>query len=287
VYPVETLKLDYGDCASFSLLVASILDAGGLNVVLLDYQSQQHMNVGVSLPHLPNYARSNPYYVDYNGTRYYMAETTGDDFPNGWRVGECPTMLEQADPDVICINSTAELAPEQVSASFKTLSPSQISMSVSSAFAMENSEINIAGTVSPSEAQNVSIYVSSFSGVWQLLATVNVDLDGHYAYQWKPQSGGIYILQASWSGDADYAGADSQAVTLYVIPSYVLIALALCITLLVLLIVYRLARRRVNVPPETAKNTSKPPEPLTQETRLQPQSLVNEPFNDFGCIGSA
>jgi hypothetical protein len=287
VYPVETLKLDYGDCASFSLLVASILEAGGLNVVLLEYQSQQHMNVGVSLPNSPNYARSNPYYVDYNGTRYYIAETTGDGFPNGWRVGECPTTLEQANPIVISINSSAELAPEQVSASFKTLSPSQISISVSSTFAMENSAINISGTVSPSEAENVSIYVSSLSGVWQLLAAVNVDSNGHYAYQWKPQSGGIYYLQASWSGDNDYAGADSQTVRLYIIPFYVLIALALGIILLVLLIVYRLARRGVNVPPETAEKASKPPEPLAQETRRKSQSLVNEPFNNFGCIGWA
>jgi hypothetical protein len=272
VYPVETLKLNYGDCASFSLLVASVLKAGGLNVVLLEYSSQQHMNVGVSLSHTPNYARSNPYYVDYNGTRYYIAETTGDSFPDGWRVGECPTELEQANPNVISTNGYEQSAPEQVSASYKTLNPSQISISVSSTFAMESSVINIAGTVSSSDVANVSIYVSSFGGVWQVLATVSTDSSGHYAYQWKPQSGGIYYVQASWSGNTNYAGADSQTVTLYIIPFYSLIAIALGMILLVLLIAFWLMNRRVSMPPASAEKPQTPSEPPTQETQQTQQS---------------
>lgn len=276
VYPVETLKLNYGDCGSLSLLTASILKAGGLDVVLLEYPSQQHLNVGVNLPHRPNYARSNAYYVDYNGERYYMAESTGDNFPNGWRVGECPAELKQTNPNVISIDGYEQSAPGQVSASYKTLSSSQISISVSSAFAMENTVITIAGTVSPSNVENVSIYVSSFSGVWQVLATVNVGSNGHFAYQWRPQVGGIYYVQASWSGNANYAGTDSQAATLYIIPFYGLLAIALGMMLLVLLISFWLMNRRVSMPPATAEKPQTPSEPPTEETQ-QPQQSTEQP----------
>jgi hypothetical protein len=205
-----------------------------------------------------------------------MAETTGDNFPNGWRVGECPTELIQTNPNVISINGYEQSAPEQVSASYRTLSPSQISISVSSTFAMENSVINIAGTVSPSGAENVSIYASSFGGVWQVLAIVNVDSNGHYAYQWTPQGAGIYYVQASWSGNANYAGADSQAATLYIIPFYGLIAIALGMMLLVLLIAFWLMNRRVSMPPASAEKPQTPSEPPTQETQ-QPQQSTEQP----------
>jgi hypothetical protein len=279
VYPVETLKINYGDCGSLSLLTASILKAGGLDVVLLEYPGLQHLNVGVNLPHKPNYARSNAYYIDYNGERYYIAESTGDNFPNGWRVGECPTELKQTNPNVISIDGYEQSAPGQVSASYKTLNPSQISISISSAFAMENSLINIAGTVSPSSAQNVSIYVSSFGGVWQVLGTVHVDSDGHFVYQWKPQGGGIYYVQASWSGNTNYAGADSQAATLYVLPFYGLIALALGMMLLVLLIVFWFMNRRANMPPASAEESQTPSEPPAQEIQ-QPQQPAEQPQSE-------
>lgn len=277
VYPVETLKLNYGDCGSLSLLTASILKAGGLDVVLLEYPSLQHLNVGVNLSHKPNYARSNAYYVDYNGERYYIAESTGDNFPNGWRVGECPTELKQTNPNVISIDGYEQSAPGQVSASYKTLSPSQLSISISSTFAMENSVINIAGTVSPSAAQTVSIYVSSFGGVWQALGTVDVDSNGHFVYQWRPQGGGIYYVQASWSGNANYAGADSQAATLYVIPFYGLIALALGMMLLVLLIAFWLMNRRASMPPASAEGPQPPSEPSTQDAQQPAEQPTEQP----------
>jgi len=284
VYPVETLKLNYGDCGGLSLLTASILKAGGLDVVLLEYPSQQHLNVGVSLPNKPSYARSNPYYVDYNSERYYIAESTGDNFPNGWRVGECPTELKQTNPNVVSVDGYEQSTPGQVSASYQALNPSQISISVSSTFIMENNMVNIAGIVSASGVETVSIYVSSFSGVWQVLTTVNVDPNGHYAYQWTPQSGGVYYLQASWSGNENYAGADSQAVTLYIIPFYGLIALVLGMMLLVLLIAFWLMNRRVNMAPApaSAEEPQAPPEPPAQETQQEstqnpePQTNIQE-----------
>lgn len=267
-YPVETLKLNYGDCASFSLLVASILKAGGLDVVLLEYPSMQHMNVGVCLSHAPVYARTNVYSVDYNNKRYYYAETTGGSFPNGWRVGECPTELSQISPTVITVENSEQNSPGQVSASYKPLNPSQISISVSSSVAMENEVITIAGIVSPSNSGNVSIYTSSIGGGPQVLVTAAVGADGRYLYQWRPQSGGIYYLEASWSGNADYAGADSTQATLYVIPFYGLVAGVLGLLLLVLILVFWLMNR-LGTTPLIATEKTEPPTPQPPEEKPQ------------------
>ena len=280
VYPVETLELNYGDCASFSLLVASVFKAGGLDVVLLEYPSEQHMNVGVSLSHKPAHVRSNVYWVDYNSKRYYVAETTGDNFPNGWRVGECPQELRQALPSVIAVENSEQYSPGQVSASYKPLNPSQISISVSSSFAMENGVITIAGVVSPSNAGNVSIYISSIGGDWQVLATVTVGEDGRYLYQWRPRSGGIYYLEASWPGNEDYAGADSTTATLYVIPFYGSVAGALGVSLLVLILVFWLMNRRGVAPPEAVDKTelpTPPTAPLTEETKPPQEETQSQP----------
>jgi hypothetical protein len=244
VYPVETLELNYGDCASFSFLAASIMKAGGLNVVLLEYPSLQHMNIGVNLPDPPTYARSTVTWVDYNNTRYYIAETTGDNFPNGWRVGECPSELSQATPTVITLENSDQYSPGQVSASFQQLNPSQVSISVSSCFVMENSLVTIGGIVSPSSSGNVSIYASSIFGSWQVLATVAVGKNGSYSCQWTPESGGIFYLEAGYSGDQNYAGADSTTATLYIIPLYAVLAAVLGFLLLMLILVFWLINRR-------------------------------------------
>jgi hypothetical protein len=95
-YPVETIAANKGDCDLFSYIAASIMKAGGLNVVLFYYESEEHMNVGVSLSHEPHYARGAIDYVLHDGTRYYMAECTGGNWQEGWRVGECPDDLKNA-----------------------------------------------------------------------------------------------------------------------------------------------------------------------------------------------
>jgi hypothetical protein len=278
-YPVETLELNYGDCASFSFLAASILKAGGLDVVLLEYPSLQHMNIGVNLPHEPTYARSSVYWVDYNSTRYYIAETTGDDFPNGWRVGECPPELSQATPTVITVENSEPYSPGQVSASFKQLNPSQVSISVSSSFVMENSLVTIGGFVSPSSSGNVSIYASSIFGSLQVLATVAVGENGSYLYQWTPESGGIYYLESSYSGNQKYAGADSSTATLYVIPIYAVLAAALGFLLLMLILAFWLINRRSATSSAAVERTEMPSSPSAEEKPQQPpEKMEHQPL---------
>ena len=91
-YPVETLLRSKGDCDMFSLLAASILKAGGLDVTLLHYVSEEHMNVGIHLAQEPADARQDVYSVKALNVTYYIAECTG----SNWRTGECPPDLQNA-----------------------------------------------------------------------------------------------------------------------------------------------------------------------------------------------
>ena len=79
-------------------------------------------------------------------------------------------------------------------------------------------------------------YVNSIFGSWQILATVAVGENGSYSYQWAPGSGGIYRLESSYSGNQNYAGADSATATVYVIPTFAVPAAVLGLLLLILIL---------------------------------------------------
>lgn len=90
-YPVETVVDKRGDCDVFSVLAASVMNAGRLDVVLLKYPD--HMNLGVYLQHEPSGSRTSTItWYTYDGKRYYVAETTGGlrvgSVLTPWRVGE-------------------------------------------------------------------------------------------------------------------------------------------------------------------------------------------------------
>ena len=56
-YPVETLVEDMGDCDLFVYIAASILEAGGINAVLIYYRDLLHMEIGVDLGTAPTEPR--------------------------------------------------------------------------------------------------------------------------------------------------------------------------------------------------------------------------------------
>ncbi len=118
-YPVETLAMKKGDCDLFSLTAASILKAGGLDVVLLRYLNESHMNIGVHLNQTPHNTRTQVFSVKYENTSYYIAECTSTNWQNSWRVGECPINLQNA--SVVIINTTRceQEAPGQVIANIQ------------------------------------------------------------------------------------------------------------------------------------------------------------------------
>jgi hypothetical protein len=244
-YPVETIVENEGDCDLFSFIAASIMKAGGLDVVLLLYETQSHMNVGVHLSEEPNDARSAVYYYTHDGKRYYVAECTGDDWRHGWRVGECPDILQEASARIITLEDCEQTAPGQVSSSYGALNASSLSLAVSTRFVIARSAVTVSGSISPAlSRKNVTLYVSSSGSPLSVLVTVVTDSDGRYSYTWRPSSAGIHSMRASWSGDTDYAGADSGVCTLIVIPLELLMMGVAVIVLLVVLLVVTLATRR-------------------------------------------
>jgi hypothetical protein len=244
-YPVETIVENEGDCDLFSFIAASIMKAGGLDVVLLLYETQSHMNVGVYLSSEPNDARSTVHYYTHEEKQYYVAECTGDDWRNGWRVGECPDLLNGASARIITLEDCEQSSPGQVSSSYGVLAASSLSLAASSRFVIAGSTVTISGSISPTLAgRNITLYVSSWGSQLSVLVTVTTDSDGRYFYTWNPSSAGTCSIRASWSGDADYAGADSSVCTLIVVPLELLMVGIVMIVLLTVLIVVTIATRR-------------------------------------------
>ena len=230
-YPVETLVNNAGDCVPASLLAASIMQAGGLDVVLILYTgiNPEHMNVGVYLPYTPAYHTAGLAPTDfiYNNKTYWTAEATPAE---NWKVGDQPPSLANAVPEIIPLNNTEQSSPAQVSSSLNTpLLPSSITASLSqdqssadesqvqSSLGENLRALTISGSISPAYAgENVSIYVSSGASD-DYFNTVTND-SGGYMLTWNFTSAGTYYVSTSWSGASNYAGADSEVLTVFAGP---------------------------------------------------------------------
>jgi len=249
-YPVETIAENVGDCDLFSFIAASVLMAGGLDVVLLFYDSEEHMNVGVSLSHVPRDARSAvSYFVDDN-VRYYVAETTGGNWESGWRVGEQPDSFDGVSAQIITLEDAEQVSPGQVSASFNALTTSSITLSASSSLLIEGNSVVLSGLVSPASLGTVvTVYVKPDNSSWSVLGTAPCGSNGRYSYEWKPKSAGLYSVRASWSGDSSHAGADSNVDSVRVISSsWIFLGVTMILLAAVAAVVYAVSRRVGTVP---------------------------------------
>jgi hypothetical protein len=252
-YPVETIVESQGDCDLFSYVAASIMKAGGLDVVLLYYEDEAHMNIGVHLSHTPLDVRGQAYYVTCNNIQYYIAECTGDNWKNGWRVGECPDDLKYASPTVITLENCETWAPGQVSASYKTLEPSEISLTISSTSVIQGSTITLSGQLSPPlQNKTATIYIKINDLPWTVLDTITMDSNERFAYAWNTDVPGICYIRASWSGDNDYAGADSPVQNVIVLSIFFILLLAITVILVcvgtVVFLMSRRSRQEVQEP---------------------------------------
>ena len=220
-YPVETIVDGQGDCDLFSFIAASIMKAGGLDVALLYYEKQTHMNIGVHLSSAPKEARESVYYVKHDGTRYYVAECTGGNWKDGWRVGECPTDLKQVSAEVVTLENAEEMAPGQVSASFTALEPSALSLEVSPSISIQNGAITIRGQLAPTMLnENVTLYASINSSPWTVIGTTVTQSGGRFEYVWTAEMAGLYAIRVAWSGNELYTGAISSTKSATVIPLF-------------------------------------------------------------------
>lgn len=223
-YPVETLKENSGDCVELSFLAASIMKAGGLDVVLIHYKGidPEHMNVGIYLPYKPVYhTLTSPLTgFEYDNKTYWTAEAT----PAGnWRVGDQSEALAGASAVIIPVENTEQFAPAQVSSSLNMsplLSNITVNLSEQPANMTDNDtrSLTISGSISPAySGQNVTIYVSNNGGALDYFTAVTDDA-GSYMSTWNFSSTDTYYITASWGGDSNYAGADSETLTVFVGP---------------------------------------------------------------------
>ena len=223
-YPIETLKDNYGDCVELSFLTASIMKAGGLDVVLIHYIgiNPEHLNVGVYLPYKPVYHTLTRPLIsfEYDNKTYWTAEAT----PAGnWRVGDQSEALADASAVIIPLGNIEQSQPAQVSSRLN-ISPipsnTNINLSEQPANTTNNEtrSLTVSGSISPAySGQNVTIYVSNNKGAFDQFTALTDDA-GNYMSSWNFTSTGTYYITASWSGDSNYAGADSETLTVFVGP---------------------------------------------------------------------
>lgn len=229
-YPIETLVDGKGDCDLFSFIAASVAKAGGLDVVLLYYEQQAHMNIGIHLSTRPHDVRDDPCYVMFEDKRYYMAECTGENWMEGWRVGECPPDLKDVNVEVISLKEVELIAPGQVSASFNTLEESSISLDLTPAVSLQNTNLLINGVLAPQiEGQDIIIYSSSNNSPWNEIVTIQTDSGGSFQYLWETGFSGSISVRASWVGNNEFSGTVSSTKTAIVIPSIVVQLIILCV----------------------------------------------------------
>src|SRR4030042_2045473 len=220
-YPIEAIVDNLGDCDVSSFLAASIMKAGGLEVVLLIHRGLpiSHMNVGVYLPHKPLYATSErgPLGFDYNNKTYWVAETT----PSGnWNVGEQPKSFAYSNTTIIFLENQEETSPAYISSSLNSpLNSSAISINLSLEKTNDGEKqlpFTISGSISPQySGKNVVLYVSQDRASYKQFQTVTENL-GNYSLIWNVTSPGTYRIRTSLIDFYSYAGSDSEAVTVFV-----------------------------------------------------------------------
>ncbi len=248
-YPIETMIENEGDCDLLSIVAASIMKAGGLDVVLLLLEQYDHMLVGVHLPESPKDARSQVYFYDHEGKKYYVAETTGNEWKTGWRVGECPEILQRSTAKIITLINYEQTAPGQVSSSITIPDSSAIYMSLSKNFIVSQDDsqtkVEITGSLSPSIAgEKITLYASTIGSTMTEIATILTDTNGQYSHTWNSPSWGIYSIRANWLGDNDYSGAASNTFNLIILPFELLMIGGILVILLAILISIKISIRR-------------------------------------------
>jgi hypothetical protein len=244
-YPTETLLRNKGDCDMFSLLAVSIMKAGGLDVILVHYTSEEHMNIGVHLESPPKDARLEVYSFEYSGATYYVGECTSSTWKEGWRVGECPDDLKNAPIIVVTLENSEQIAPGQVSASFEKLQTTTLTMSISPFLTIEGSTLTVDGQIYPVlPNQNVTLYCSVNGGSWKILAATLTQTNGQFTYLAKSDATGELRLRASWLGDDQYAGTTSGTKNTIILPYYLVALAALAAIAIVCAVIFAFIKRK-------------------------------------------
>ena len=166
-YPVETLVDGYGDCDLFVYIAASILEAGGIPTVLIYYQDQLHMEIGVDLGAPPTYARVETYSIRYQNISYYIGECTGSQWRTGWRIGETPSEYQNVSSQIVPLENVMQTYLGQVSATLRELDQSALAIQISPSIMLESNNLTISGQILPQTAnENVTLKAKINNDGW-------------------------------------------------------------------------------------------------------------------------
>jgi len=266
VYPVETLYLGYGDCDTFSILVASILIAGNVtDILFLSWQLNEtcfHMNLAVHLPYTPKYYTEGTgtlYWVTFNNKKYYLVECTDQGkspTEKSYVLGNVPEQLEgklvdEFFPIIDYDNSFVE----QVYASFN-VPKGEIDIFISHLIDLPLFDcitipliypITIEGYINSNETETVTLYYSHDGKNWIYLTEIQA-VNGHYSYTWHilpriclqnltivsyefifPEK--LYV-KAYLSGSEKFSSTYSETISFIYIPLWLLILIVVLICLL-------------------------------------------------------
>ncbi len=225
-YPVETLVRNSADCVGLSILAASIMKAGGLDVVLIHYVGIDpgHMNVGVYLPYTPAYHSllMTPTSLEYNNKTYWIAEATAK---MDWKVGDQSDSIASAQAQIIPLDNTnyrSSLAYVSARIDYPLVS-SSINLNLSQQPIINQNDsraLLISGSILPAEPnKNITFYIYH-NGVCIDCSGNLTDSYGEFAWLWNLTQTGTYYVTASWCGDSKYAGADSETLAVFVGPKF-------------------------------------------------------------------
>ena len=217
-YPIQTIVENTGKCDTLSLLAASIMKAGGLDIVLLYFKGVHHINVGVHLPYEPHgtWWWLPPTGYQSNNKTYWIAECTP---AMNWKVGDVPPLLKDEAAWIIPLENSEQTSPAHVSSQLSNpLNSSAISINLSSDpidISGEVQALTISGSISPAyQNETVTVYLSQ-DGISYDAYTTKTDNCGNYSFNWNMNATGTYYIRTSWSGNTDCAGADSETLTIF------------------------------------------------------------------------
>ena len=101
------------------------------------------------------------------------------------------------------------------------MEPSTLSLEVSPIILSQNATMTIKGQINPElDDENVTLYAKINSAPWMVIGSALTQPDGSFEVVWKSETGGLYAIQASWSGDEQYTGALSPTKNATVMPNF-------------------------------------------------------------------
>jgi hypothetical protein len=216
-YPIETIVDAAGKCDTLSFLAASIMKAGGLDVSLLYFKDVHHMAVGVHLPYEPYgtwwWQQSVGY--EFEDKKYWLAESTP---AMDWKVGDVPPLLQGETPLIIPVEDSEQSSPAQISSKIGTqLNSSSISINLSSSsdFSSSSRLIKISGSITPIQFNETVVFYLSEDGISYKTIDTQTDINGNYSLSWNSKRKGSLFIRTSWGGNSDFAGADSEIITVF------------------------------------------------------------------------